>query len=496
MVSIHGYTVVLQSGIQWKVMVDDELHTLPMNKDGGKLWITQEGSNIVIQSSFGFTVLYDTLSYVRVSVPSTYQGQMCGLAGNFNGDQSDDFMLPDGRVAESMVEFGASWKVPVDAVRCSDDCGEKCPTCDAVKTAPYMSKRSCGIILSKTGPFRDCHPLESPTQYFQHCLHDLCVANGNRESLCRSIRAYVTACQAAGAKVDSWRTDTFCPLTCPANSHYETCTSTCDSTCASLSTVARCTRKCFEGCQCNEGYAFDGDTCVRLNRCGCVHNGLYFKAGESLFSRNCTQKCTCTASSQFTCEETSCHSCELKDGVWGCVAREGQCTLTPGAQLTSFDGASAQYSCSGVYDVVSVCDEGSPSWFRVSVRIEEDEENLITGKAVYIYFREASVIVKKNRDIWVNGRKLGKLPHSISKAVSVSSAQDGILISQAPQMQVHLHHNGGLTVRVKEDLAGKLCAPCGNFNGDSADDPKTPNGEVKETVADTLHDWKAKDISY
>uniref|UniRef100_A0ACB8FRZ7 Uncharacterized protein n=2 Tax=Sphaerodactylus townsendi TaxID=933632 RepID=A0ACB8FRZ7_9SAUR len=500
MVSIHGYTVVLQRGIQWKVMVDGELHTLPMNKDGGKLWITQEGSNIVIQSSFGFTVLYDTLSYVRVSVPSTYQGQMCGLAGNFNGDQSDDFMLPDGRIAESMVEFGVSWKVPLDGVRCSDDCGEKCPTCDAVKTAPYKSGGSCGIILSKSGPFRDCHPVESPTRYFQHCLHDLCVANGNRESLCRSIRAYVTACQAAGAKVDSWRTDTFCPFTCPANSHYETCTSTCDSTCASLSTVAQCTKKCFEGCQCNEGFVFDGDTCVPLNRCGCVYNGLYFKAGESLFSRNCTEKCTCSASSQFTCEETSCpakRSCALKDGVWGCVAREGQCTLTPGAQLTSFDGASAQYSCSGVYDVISVCDEGSLSWFRVSVHIEEEEEeeSVIAGKAVYVHFKEASIILKRNKGTWVNGR-LVKLPYKISKAITVSIIRSDILIDQASQMQVHLHHDGGLTVRVKEDLAGKLCAPCGNFNGDSADDLKAPNGEVKKNVAEVLRAWKAKDFSH
>ncbi|KAL8220195.1 UNVERIFIED_CONTAM: hypothetical protein K2H54_040357 [Gekko kuhli] len=496
MASIHGLTVVLERGMKWKAMVDGELHTLPINKDGGKLWITQEGNNIIIQSSFGFTILYDTLSYVRVSVPNSYQGHMCGLGGNFNGDKSDDFMLPNGKLAQDVVEFGASWKVPIGDVSCSDDCGEKCPTCDAVKTAPYKSERSCGLILSKTGPFRDCHQLESPTHYFEHCLYDMCVSNGAQESLCRSIRAYVTACQVAGAKVEAWRTDTFCPLTCPANSHYETCTMTCDSTCASLSTVAKCTRKCFEGCQCNDGYAFDGDTCVPLDRCGCVHNGLYFKARESLFSRNCTEKCTCTASSQFTCEETSCPAeltCALKDGVRGCVTREGQCKLTPGGQLTSFDRASAQYLCNGVYDVVSVCNESALSWFRVSVRIEEEEGGLIAGKTVYVHFREASIIVRKNRGTWVNGRLI-RLPYKISKAVSLSNVHDGILIDQASQMQVHLHHNGGMTVRVKDNLAGKLCAPCGNFNGEIADDLRTPNRE-KKSIAEVLHAWKAKDIS-
>ncbi|XP_060114541.1 IgGFc-binding protein-like [Heteronotia binoei] len=497
-VSIHGYTVVLERGMKWKAMVDGELHTLPLNKDDGKLWITQEGNNIIIQSSFGFTILYNTFSYVRVTVPSTYQGHMCGLGGNFNGDKRDDFMLPNGEVTQNLVEFGASWKVPVDGVSCSDDCGEKCPTCDAAKTAPYKSESYCGIILSKTGPFRDCHRLGHPTHYFEHCLYDMCAANGAQESLCPSIQAYAAACQAAGARVGVWRTDAFCSLTCPANSHYEACTTTCDSTCASLSTAPQCTTKCFEGCQCNNGYAFDGATCVPLDRCGCVHNGIYFKAGESLFSRNCTEKCTCTASSQFTCQKTSCpvkQPCALKDGVRGCATQEGQCKLTAGAQLISFDSASAQYSCSGIYDVVSVCDEGAPSWFRVSVSIEQDidDEGLIAGKTVYVHFQEASIIVKKNKGTWVNGRFV-RLPYKNSKAFSVSSVPDGILIDQASQMQVHLHRDGGLTVKVNKNLAGKLCGPCGNFNGAAADDLRTPNGE-KKSIAEILRSWKAKDIS-
>ncbi|XP_015265744.1 PREDICTED: IgGFc-binding protein-like [Gekko japonicus] len=189
-------------------------------------------------------------------------------------------------------------------------------------------------------------------------------------------------------------------------------------------------------------------------------------------------------------------SCALKDGVRGCMTQEGQCKLTPGAHLTSFDGASAQYSCGGVYDVVSVCDEGALSWFRVSVRIEEnaEEESLISGKAVYVHFQEATVIVKKNGRTWVNGRSR-RLPYQISQAISVRSVQDGILIDQASQMQVHLHHDGVVTVRVRENLAGKLCGPCGNFNGDTADDLRTPNGEVKKNIAEVLRAWKAKDIS-
>ncbi|NXT30564.1 FCGBP protein, partial [Syrrhaptes paradoxus] len=60
------------------------------------------------------------------------------------------------------------------------------------------------------GPFGACHPRVSPVEYFRHCLHDVCVADGARDVLCRSLQAYAAACQAAGAQIGAWRTPTFC----------------------------------------------------------------------------------------------------------------------------------------------------------------------------------------------------------------------------------------------------------------------------------------------
>lgn len=33
----------------------------------------------------------------------------------------------------------------------------------------------------------------------------------------------------------------------------------------------------MEGCECDEGFVLDGDQCVSLGDCGCVHNGKYLK---------------------------------------------------------------------------------------------------------------------------------------------------------------------------------------------------------------------------
>ncbi|XP_077193125.1 IgGFc-binding protein-like isoform X2 [Paroedura picta] len=496
LVAIHGYTVALERGMKWKVTVDGELHTLPVNRDDGKLWITQEGSNIIIRSSKGFTILYDTLSFVRVSVPSTYQGQMCGLGGNFNGDKSDDFMLPNGKTAQDAVEFGAAWKVPTDDANCFDGCGEQCPNFDAAKIS--QCETSCGILQSQSGPFRECHSLVNPDVYFSHCVHDTCASNGTEEALCRSLQAYAAVCQMRGARIQTWRTSYFCPLSCPANSHYELCTRTCDYTCAALSAPSQCTGECFEGCQCDSGSVFDGEECVSMDKCGCSYDGRYIKAGETIFSSNCSEKCTCHPSSQLICQKTSCgveETCALTGKVRRCVTPGGECSLTPGAWLTSFDGARGKLLSMGVYKLVSYCYEDSPSWFKVVVDVSEcNEDSVLSGTAIYVFFREAFITVTNHRETWVNGL-LVQLPLNVSAAISITQSQDAIVIHQNSRMQIHFSPNGKVLVKVHDNLAGQMCASCGNFNGDVSDDFKLPSGQTADDLAQVMDAWKARDFS-
>ncbi|XP_074927492.1 IgGFc-binding protein-like [Chelonoidis abingdonii] len=209
-VSLHDYTITMERGRKWKIAVGGELYTLPLVTDDGKLWINQEGNNIIVQSASGLEVFYDTASYLLVFVPSTYKGHVCGLCGNFNDDKNDDLLLPGVKSTQNVDEFVAFWKVPVEDAICSDGCGEKCPICDAAQTAPHQTESSCGLILATSGPFRDCHSKINPVQYFNHCLYDMCATNGRGETLCQSLQAYMAACQAVGAKIETWRTASFC----------------------------------------------------------------------------------------------------------------------------------------------------------------------------------------------------------------------------------------------------------------------------------------------
>ncbi|XP_071060834.1 von Willebrand factor-like [Pseudochaenichthys georgianus] len=69
----------------------------------------------------------------------------------------------------------------------------------------------------------------------------------------------------------------FCPITCPANSHYQICSETCGSPCPGLTDTISCPATCAEGCACNEGHYFNGTGCVALDECSCYHNGRTYK---------------------------------------------------------------------------------------------------------------------------------------------------------------------------------------------------------------------------
>ncbi|XP_006036205.3 IgGFc-binding protein-like isoform X1 [Alligator sinensis] len=497
-VSTYGYTITMERGRHWKAAVNGELHTLPLALNDRKIWANQEGNNIIIQAASGLRVLYDTSSYVLVTVPSTYQGHVCGLGGNFNGDESDDFLLPNGKMAKNMVNFVASWKVPTDGATCSDGCGDQCPVCDETKMAPYRAKTSCGVIRATSGPFASCHLLVTPDNYYRYCLQDMCAANGAQETLCQSLQAYMAACQVVGAEVGVWRSATFCPLACPPHSRYEACTRSCDFTCASLSVPSQCAGRCFEGCQCDDGYMFDGESCVSMEQCGCLREGRYFKAEERVITSNCSEKCSCHTSGGLVCEATSCpvgRTCALRAGGLGCMMEEGRCTLTPGAYFTTFDGASGQLLYSGTYKVAALCNEASPNWFKVVMEVSKcRKDSVLSATAIFVFFREAFITVNSNMEAQVNGLFV-KLPAQVSNTVSLNESQGSITITQVSGVQVTFSPEGEVTIIARENLINKLCAPCGDFNDNVSDDLRLPSGRVVGTIAEVIDAWKARDFT-
>lgn len=201
--------------ILFSFQLDDEVVNLPLSLENGRLLVTQQGRNIVVQTNFGLKVLYNTIYYVEVIVPSAYQHKMCGLCGNNNNNPRDDFKLRSGNRANSIDMFGKSWAVDKDSKECGG-CGGKCPKCPKAKAALYQKPDSCGIIKHANGPFKACHSKIDPAPYLDHCVFDVCATDGNKDTQCNNVLAYALACQGAGVQIKPWRSKSFCRKSGPA----------------------------------------------------------------------------------------------------------------------------------------------------------------------------------------------------------------------------------------------------------------------------------------
>ncbi|KAF7242409.1 IgGFc-binding protein [Varanus komodoensis] len=218
LVSVTAYNHTISQGRNEMglVRVNGLLRSPPVSLSEEKITVTQQSSNFVIKINTGLIVIKINtgLFYsVKVMVPSTYQGLLQGLCGNYNGQEEDEFLLPDGTMASDAAAFGAAWKVPVPGAEgsCSDGCsGSSCPVCEERKKAIFKQRNYCGILTASDGPFRACHSKVDPSVYFDNCVYDVCLGNGESLILCQSIQSYVSTCQEAGVSVEPWRNPSFC----------------------------------------------------------------------------------------------------------------------------------------------------------------------------------------------------------------------------------------------------------------------------------------------
>ncbi|XP_074075051.1 IgGFc-binding protein [Macrotis lagotis] len=490
LVTVDDQIVVLGRGL--KITVDGELVVLPMA--AGAVRLTSEGRNVILQTARGLRLLFDGNDHLLLSVPSPYHNHLCGLCGDFSGNWNDDFRLPDGTLTSDVNTFGAAWRVPGSPK--DRPCGEGevagcCPKCSAEETAPYESLQACGQLLDSQGPFAVCHAVLSPSEYFRQCVYDMCANRGNTSSLCRSLGTYTTDCQAAGVTLKPWRSDSFCPLSCPAHSHYSICVHGCEASCSGLSGLGGCTTRCFEGCACDPGFLLSQGVCVPLQDCGCVYQGNYLPGNSSWLSVDCSERCTCAPGGKLSCQAMSCpagSACHTHGGVRNCQGPVGICSLL--THLNTYDGLEAPAGSPGIYELSAPCSEASPNgaWFRVLADFWPCSKDSKTVSRAHVFFQDGLVTLTPTGAVWVNGQQI-TLPANVLKSVSIHKTADGSLqVDQEGGVHVQLSPAGKLDMRVNEALAGKLCGACGNFDGDQTND-------VQNSKEKALEGWEAKDFS-
>ncbi|XP_034553559.1 IgGFc-binding protein-like [Notolabrus celidotus] len=492
--TVFGNVTVGMSRIKpGQITVNGQAVNLPFNFEDGKLIALRQRRFGVVKTYFGLTLKFDWSAHVKVILPSSYSEETVGLCGNFNGNKGDDYLKLDGTQTKNVNEFGGSWKVGGD-FGCTSDCpGGKCPECEPAMIPLYQGRRYCGIISDKEGPFSQCHSKLDPTEFLSDCVFDMCMYKGHASALCSSLSAFSSACQDAGAKVESWRSENFCPLSCPANSHYELCADPCQLTCSDLAPADGCDEgaSCGEDCVCDDGFIMSHDKCVPVAECGCQDGGQYYQNGQTFFrGQSCDTRCVCSDGGQIQCDSTfKCsehEKCVLKDGSNSCEPKSiGSCSVSGVRTIRSFDGQEFPLwgDCLFILSEVQRKDGGKPAY---SVLVEQktvEDGSVSRNVVIKVEDTEFTMEAGVSWEVKVDGIRVS-LPLSLNEG-KVRVYQNGIHIVVETDFGLKLTYNtvADLVLQIPSTYHSAPSGLCGNFNADPSDDSKEGKGDPLASAA-------------
>nr|XP_015216579.1 PREDICTED: zonadhesin-like [Lepisosteus oculatus] len=485
-VNVYNYIISMFKELRDKVMVNGLWRKLPVSLSGESVRIHKRGRLIVLKTGFDLKLSYNADYMVEVKVPSLYFNKTCGMCGNYNHFRQN-------LLVKDKTEIQSSWQDSPGDLTCE-------PTvpphpCPHSKEQNYKGDQMCGLITSTNGYFSQCLSVVNPESFFQQCVFHMCAQNGDLNVLCNILQAYADACQSAGLILPIWRNASFCPLTCTANSHYNSCTSACPETCMDRDAPATCKRPCVEGCECDNGFLLSGGRCIVPDNCGCWVNGQYYEKEDTFMDGNCESMCRCLGNNNITCSPVSCRQdevCKIKDGFLGCFRTSAAtCHIFGDPHYSTFDGKLYHLQGSCNYTVVQTCVNSSVH-FTVSSR---NEHRVIPGlsalNSVALEVQGLHIALRKDKNVYINGM-LATLPVLESK---IHVFYEGSYIHVETTFGLRLLFDGdhSLFVQIDERYKGKICGLCGTYSDSQLDDFMTPDGTLVHSPEDFGKSWRIQD---
>ncbi|KAG1664959.1 SCO-spondin [Nymphon striatum] len=193
------------------------------------------GLYVYIKTDVGLSALWDKGSriYLRL-MPSWKNKTVQGLCGNYDGDQSNDFMGPMGGFALPLAStFADEWK--------------SFPYCPNAKEYVEWALKACGVLYTDT--FASCHGEVDPDPFHSRCVSDSCACDtgGDCGCLCSALAAYAQVCNKMGVPL-KWRSQALCPIQCQTCDEYSPCKSVNPPlTCQTKEAYPELVWKCPEG---------------------------------------------------------------------------------------------------------------------------------------------------------------------------------------------------------------------------------------------------------
>ncbi|XP_078043521.1 hemolectin [Augochlora pura] len=408
----------------------------------------------LVSNYYGFWVIWDSNSNVKLGVSTKLASRVDGLCGYFDGYAWNDKQLPDGNQARSTAEFGDSWAM------------EGVPECDP-QVCPYdlqaHSWKICDTVRDMS--FAMCSDILNLDKFVSCCMESTCnCLRSNQtydECRCRALTSFVTECQAGDLDIDlsTWRSTHDCPAICATPFVHKDCfRNKCETSCDNLQQIDPCPVMegvCFAGCFCPEGTIRNGDECVPATQC-----------------KDCT------------------------------------CEFLGNSRFISFDRKNVQFDGNCTYvlsrDVVDDRKEKKGHAYQVLVSNRACNTDTDTGSCV-----EALTLLYKDHVVRVtNDAMLRELEATVDQAkVTVYPFNTSWLILERtpseklrlliPSLQLEVTAyaaNFAFTLTLPSHIfGGAVEGLCGNCNDDSDDDSRKQNGEIANDMEDFGNSWLVRE---
>ncbi|XP_054708375.1 SCO-spondin-like, partial [Uloborus diversus] len=223
--------------------------SVPNTRYNSRFVVVESGLFVLVYTDVGVSLQWDKGTRLYITLDPKWRERVKGLCGNFNDDQTDDFLTPSGGIPETRASiFADSWKIH-----------EYCPQPQTIEDACELhplrkswAQQKCGIL--KSDVFANCWSEVPLDHFYERCVFDSCACDtgGDCDCLCTAIATYAYECSMHGIPI-KWRSQELCPIQCEECSTYDGCVPSCPpKTCENKFLYGKISENCLTG-SCTEG---------------------------------------------------------------------------------------------------------------------------------------------------------------------------------------------------------------------------------------------------
>ncbi|KAM6936930.1 von Willebrand factor [Xenentodon cancila] len=410
---------------------------------------------------FGFTVTIDNAANIALTLTKHHANHTCGLCGNFNAVSADEYTAQEGFLTEDSYDFANSW-----AVKGADQSCRRVSipskSCNSTEgTAVILS--SCSM-LQTSSVFLHCAHLVSPEAFQLLCQAEACHCDQKNaeDCYCPILLEYARSCHAHGILLHGWPEESQCFPKCPIGMQYNECTKSCSTTCHSLNIQEVCKEQCVDGCTCPAGKVLDGNRCVEVSQCSCIHMGRHFPPGSTI--------------------SQDCNTCVCRHGSWECTNEgcPGECLVVGQSHFKSFDDKYFTFIGRCQYLLAKDCTNNEFSVIIENVQCADDQNAVCTHSVTLSLasLENMTVKLKHGGVVSVNSMDIQTPMHHGHLHIQ-RSVQSSVRVKFGDDLRLDWDGRGRVLLKLGPRWAGQTCGLCGNYNGNQGDDFMSGSGLVE-----------------